>query len=120
MRTTSGPHTLAIPHGSAMPVLYPILDLKTDEEGCWWVMTDRQHTEGGAPRGIHAEPLIVRVSWHGKRSASAIFGGAAALLPLDEPVALRYQLVATVAVPDTHFLLSTCHSNILHFVDVDP
>ena len=68
------------------------------------VRTDRQHTEEPVlPGGLRAEPLIVRVAWHGKEVSLCHLGGAAALLPLDEPVALRYQLVATVAVTDTPF-----------------
>lgn len=68
------------------------------------VVTDRQHTEKPVlPGGIHAEPLIVHVAWHGKEVSLCHLGAAAALLPLDEPVALRYQLVATVAVTDTPF-----------------
>ena len=68
------------------------------------VRTDRQHTEEPVlPGGLRAEPLIVLVTWHGKEVSLCHLGGAAALLPLDEPVALRYQLVATVAVTDTPF-----------------
>lgn len=102
---TRGPHTLAILHGSAMPGLpIPSLIWRLMRKAAEWVMTDSQHTEEPVlPGGIHAEPLIVRVSWHGKEVSLCHFGGTAALLPLDEPVALRCQLVATVAVPDTPF-----------------
>ena len=101
---TRGPHSLAAPHGSTVPGLpIPSLIWRLMRKAAEWVMTDRQHTqEPVLPGGIHAEPLIVRVTCHG-RGQPLPFGGVQQhycslmkLLPWD-------QLVVTVAMTDTPF-----------------
>ena len=88
---TCGPHSLATPHGSTVPGLpIPSLIWRLMRKAAEWVRTDRQHTqEPVLPGRIHAEPSIVRVTYHGRGQPLPFGGGAATLLLLDETVALR-------------------------------